>query len=168
MMTCNEARRLQPRLLAMALAADQEAEVRGHLEDCHECRRAFAASDPSFAIGAALRRRTPVDDGAFVAEVMAGVRQRRAERRAGGGPRRRWLAAAAAVAATISAALLFRTSLPSPAGTSLNRVAAGGAEAVAQPALVEVEGQDVRVYQFSASGEDPVRIAFVVDPQLEL
>jgi len=168
MMTCKETRRLQARFFAMELAAEQEAEVRDHLETCRECRRAYANAEPSFAFAAALRRTNASDEGAtFVSEVMAGVRQRRSEQAVAPHRRRLPLSLAAAAVLTLAAGLLL---VRGPMGPDEQRAAVDGAAASAavEPALVEVEGEGVRIYQLASDGEGAVQVAFIVDPQMEL
>ena len=169
-MICSEVRRVRSRFLALELDEGEERAVRQHVMSCDSCRGWYASEEPGFAFAVALRRSaTGRQSEAFVSEVMAGIRQRRSERRAATPSRRRWLAAAATVAATVSTALLLRT-FDSPPGVPplSDQVAATPVGAAAEPALVEVQGPDVRVYHFASAGEEPIRIAFVVDPQLEL
>jgi len=168
MMTCNETRRLQARFFAMELAVEQEAEVRDHLETCRECRHAYAAAEPGFAFADALRRKgVSAGGGSFVAEVMAGVRQRRSEQAIAPRRRRLPLSLAAAAVLTLAAGLLL---VRGPLGPDEQRAAVDGAAAstAAEPALVEVEGEGVRIYQLASDGEGAVQVAFIVDPQMEL
>jgi predicted anti-sigma-YlaC factor YlaD len=168
MMTCNEARRLRARFFAMDLAAEHEAEVSRHVDACAECRGVFATSEPSFGMALALRRGAPVGDSrAFVAEVMAGLRQRRSERTLES-RRRRWpLSLAAAALLTLATGLVLTLG---PGSFSGQRAAGRSIadEGAVEPALVEVEGEGVRVYQLATDGEGAIRVAFIVDPQMEL
>jgi len=151
----------------MELDSRQEGEVRTHLDGCAACRGAFAAAEPSFALAAGLRRPVVSRDGdAFVAEVMAGVRQRRSERRLGSLRRSRWPLSLAAAAVLAVAVGLMTLRSPSPSAGRMAAVAT--AEADVSPALVEIEGEDVRVYQLAANDGGAIQVAFVIDPRMEL
>lgn len=167
MRACSEVMALRERFVALELGPDDERDVREHLGACPVCRRSFLAVEPSLALSLELGAAPVVEDEPFVAGVLAGIRQRRLERCTRG--RRRWwagMAAAAALAVMVAAATLLR----------LERGGAASPQIVAEsvqpgePALVEVEGDGLRLYQLTATGADgvEVQVAFVVDPGLEL
>jgi hypothetical protein len=80
------------------------------------------------------------------------------------GRRRRWLA----VAAAALLALLGGTTALRHQWRPGAIVAAGARTTVSEPAFVEVDGPDVRLYQLTSASRDAVQVAFVVDPHLEL
>lgn len=166
MTACAEVLRVKPRFVALELSPDQEREIREHLATCPSCRARVGESEP--ALGLALRMaatRGPEDD-AFVGEVLAGVHQRKIEKRLRA-RRKRWTAAAAAVVVTaLGAGVTLRLRAPGPPAVEA-RVSAP-AKAAAEPAFVEVEGEDVRLYQLTSSSQGTVQAALIVDPHLEL
>jgi predicted anti-sigma-YlaC factor YlaD len=165
-MNCDELRELIPAFLALELNPEAERRAREHLGGCAACRGAVAAADP--VCGLALRLPAGADDDAesFVAAVMGGVHQRRAERRLGGG-RWRWLAAAAAVVVAFLAGTQVRRG-SEPAATAALAPTAALAVRPAETSYVEVEGRDVRLYQITDPADPGVAVAVVVDPALEL
>ncbi|HPC83210.1 MAG TPA: hypothetical protein P5234_07530 [Thermoanaerobaculaceae bacterium] len=166
MKACSEVLALGERFVALELEPDLESKVRDHLAACSTCRAALVATEPALAVSLALAAVPPDEDERFVGEVLSGIRQRRLERQTRG--RRRWwlgVAAAAAVAVAGSTATFLRLH----GGATSPAVVAESLEPT-EPALVEVEGEGVRLYQLTASspGGGDVQVAFVVDPGLEL
>lgn len=167
MSRCAEVQRLLGRYLGMELAEGEERVVREHLQICPVCREVVEEREPSLIFASALAGPPPdVEDAAFVPAVMAAVHQRRLEARIRV-RRRRFLASAAAAAAGVGLAGLgllrqgsvegpaqARRSMPQPAAVAL--------------ATVEVEGENVRLYQLSGSAAGEVQVAFIIDPGLEL
>jgi hypothetical protein len=163
-MSCVETRRLTPRLVGLDLPGDQEQAVREHLTGCGGCRRELMLREPALAM-ALLLAGGPVSDtdDFFVSDVMSSVRQRQLERRLTG-RRRRWLA----VAAAALLALLGGTTALRHQWRPGTVVAASARTTVSEPAFVEVDGPDVRLYQLTSASREAVQVAFVVDPHLEL
>ncbi len=166
MIACREVRRLQTAFLELKLAPATEAAVRRHLAGCDECRGALAEQEPATALALRLEEiEIPADPG-FVAEVMAGLHQRKIERRLTH-RRRGWLAAAAGVVlALLGGWALLRQPSPVPQAAVVTRPRP--AAVAVEPAFVEVEGDGVRLYQLDSAAQGTVRVAFVVDPHLEL
>ena len=165
-MTCEEVRELIPAFVSLELAPEVERPVREHLAVCADCRAAIEAAEP--VCGLALRLASDAEDDAegFVAAVMGGLRQRRAERRLAG-TRWRWLASAAAVVVAFLAGTQVRrggeqatTASLSPTVTPAVRPAEG--------TFVEVEGKGVRLYQIGDPASREIAVAVIVDPTLEL
>jgi predicted anti-sigma-YlaC factor YlaD len=165
-MTCNEVRELIPAFVSLELAPEVERSVREHLAICADCRAALEAVEP--ACGWALRLAAETDDDAepFVAAVMGGLRQRRAERRLAG-TRWRWLAAAAAVVVAFLAGTQVRRG-GEPAATASLSPTATAAVRPAEGTFVEVEGKGVRLYQIGDPASREIAVAVIVDPTLEL
>jgi anti-sigma factor RsiW len=167
MTRCQEVRRVLERYLALELQAAEEQAVRAHLKACPACLAELERRDPAAALAANLGA-APEEGGGeeFVQAVLAGIRQRRAERTLG--PRRRLWGPLAAAALLATAVLpLWRSARPWPAPTP-ERAAAVAAPSDVEPAFVEVEGDSVRVYQLVPAETDSVRVALIVDPELEL
>jgi predicted anti-sigma-YlaC factor YlaD len=166
MISCLEVRRLQSAFLDLSLEPDTEQALRRHLAGCTECEAALAARSPVTAMALVLDRVAVGDDAGFVGEVLAGLHQRKLERRLTH-RWRGWMAAAAAVAlAVFGGWSLLRqpSSLPANVAAARPRPVASAAE----PAFVEVKGDGVRLYQLDSPAQGAVRVAFVVDPHLEL
>ncbi len=167
MNACAEVQRLLGRYLAMELSAAEERAVRAHLQICPICRAVAEEREPSLILAGALGLAPrEVEDDAFIQGVMAAVHQRRLEARIRLS-RRRWLAAAAAAAGVLLAGLGTVRQGPVGGGVLAQRGAVRPAPAVA-PATVEVEGENVRLYQLSGSASGEVQVAFIIDPGLEL
>jgi hypothetical protein len=165
MMSCRDVARLRDRFLALELEPQVEDSYRQHLRECSPCRLAADAHEPILALARMLSDVPAGEDPTFVAEVLGGVHQRSLERRLK--RRRGWMAAAAAVVVAFVAGLFALTgrdaSAPVP---GMARVASN--HAASEPAFVEVEGSDVRVYQLAGTPPENVQVAFIVDPHLEL
>lgn len=158
-MTCGQAKRKLAALQADSLLPEAEHALRVHLRQCSACRALLWQEDPAVALALALPREG-FTDGAFVAQVLAGVRQRRLESQLAShrGPSWRTLAAALLVGLALAGVSHRSGPAPGPAGQV----------AEAQPAepFVEVEGEGVRVYQLAADAQ--AQVAFIVSPTLEL
>jgi anti-sigma factor RsiW len=170
MMECREAEGLLGAYVALELERPRELAVRAHLEGCGDCRAALAAVDPAAAFALSLGRTSIAEDPGFVAGVLAGIHQRRVEGRL---PHRRRgaLAAAAALAVAVLGgwALLDRR-LSAPSAAVAEQAEAAPA---AELAFVEVRGEGVRFYELVAnsqgdSEQGAVKVAFIVDPHMEL
>ena len=165
MISCREVARLKGAFLALELDAGAEDELRAHLAGCGSCRAAIDAREPVLALARRLGEIPGEEDESFVAEVLAGVRQRRVERSLL--RRRAWLGAAAAVLiAMLGGWVTLRPSL-GPRATVAS-VDAAAAPAPTDAAFVEVEGEGVRLYQLTPASQDAVQVVFIIDPRLEL
>jgi len=165
-MACRDVARLRGAFLALELGREQEAALREHLAGCPECAAALAANDAAAALALRLGSDAIADDPTFVTEVMGGIHQRRVERRFAR-RRRGMLAMAAGLLLAVLAGWAWLQSggvTPPVAVAERERPAATAAE----PAFVEVEGEGVRLYQLDTASHESVRIALIVDPQLEL
>lgn len=168
-MTCDGVITRLGAFLALDLDPATEHDVRLHLAGCRTCRIAAVALDPVQVVSLALANAAGNSDDAFVSEVMAGVHQRRVERRLPA-TRRWWLAAAAAVLVVVGAGTLaVRLQIPATPTSVAEQPRSDEAPAV-EPAFVQVEGEGVRLYQVHPSSPEgrSLRVAFVVDPRLEL
>ncbi len=164
---CAEVQRGLARYLAMELPVAEEAAVRAHLQGCPVCRAVAEEREPSLILAGALARAAgEVDDEAFVGGVMAAVHQRRLEGRIRQ-RRRRWVAAAAAAAGVLLAGLATLRQGPVEGPGLAQRPAVRPAVQVV-PATVEVEGENLRLYQLSGGAAGEVQVAFIIDPRLEL
>lgn len=168
-MTCDGVITRLSAFLALSLDPATECDVRLHLAGCRTCRAAAVALDPVQALALALAGAPAPSDDAFISEVMAGVHQRRVERRLPAS-RRWWLAAAAAVLVVVGGGTLaMRLQIPGTPTSVAEQPGADAAPAV-EPAFVQVEGEGVRLYQVHPTSPEgrSLRVAFVVDPRLEL
>ncbi len=158
-MTCGEAKRKLAALQADSLLLEEELALRVHLRQCTACRALLWQEDPAVALALALPREG-FTDAAFVAQVLAGVRQRRLESQLASrrGPSWRMLAAAL----VLGLALVAVSHRSGPASGPAGQVA----EAQSAEPFVEVEGEGVRVYQLAANAQ--AQVAFIVSPTLEL
>jgi predicted anti-sigma-YlaC factor YlaD len=164
-MNCDESRRLGASYLGLELDATDEAELRDHLRECAECRGAYATMEPTQALALGLRR-IGAPSSEFTAEVLAGIHQRRFERQLGPRRVRFVLAAAAAILIAISGTLVVhQSSTPVAQVTARHETSAGSP---AEPAFIEVDGDDVRVYEMAGAQTGTVQVAFIVDPHMEL
>ncbi len=167
MTSCQETRRVFERYLALELQAAEEQAVRAHLGACPACLAELQRRDPVAALAVTLGA-APDEGGGeeFVQAVLAGIHQRRAERTLG--PRKRlWGSLAAAALLAIAVLPLWRSARPWLAPTQERAPVVAVASDV-EPAFVEVEGDSVRVYQLIPAETDSVRVALIVDPELEL
>ena len=168
MTSCLEVRRLTPRLVALDLPAELEAEVRDHLRACAACRDLLAEREPALALALRLNAGGGPEDSRFVGEVLAGVHQRSIERRVSG-RRSRLIASAAAVAALMLGGTTVVSHLERRAPRPVAEAARPQAPAV-EPAFVEVDEAGVRLYQLTPTSQsrEAIQVAFIVDPHLEL
>lgn len=165
---CAEVRRRLQAFLALELVENEERQVRAHLRECTSCQEVAAEREPALFFASALAAAGPaVEDEGFVPAVMAAVHQRRLETRLKA-RRRRWLAAAVVAGVLLAGvgALRHGEFRPSVVGQRVDSPAS------AYPPLpvveVEVEGEDVRLYQLAGSASGEVQVAFIIDPGLEL
>jgi predicted anti-sigma-YlaC factor YlaD len=171
MMECRETAELLGAYLALELERPRELAVRAHLEGCGACRAALAAAEPGAALALALGAVSVPEDPEFAAGVLAGIRQRRVEGRLAHLRRRVLTAAAALLVAVLGGwALLGRRPAAPPAAVAAR---AEAAPAAVEPAFLEVEGEGIRFYELVAdapvgSAQGAVKVAFIVDPRLEL
>ena len=169
-MNCSIFRDLLDPYLEESLEEDRRTWFREHLQRCSTCRDWALNAEPSLLFAIAPR---PDPDAARVEAcvnaVTSQIRQQRLAKRLHG-RRRPWLAAAAAAVLVIAGGLLWQV-MPGPGGDSVLPVAestAGEADGRTPPSVeVEMDGDDVRVYQFAADDSDTA-VVFVVDPSLEL
>ena len=168
MIECREVTRLRGAYLAFELDSAREVEVRSHLVVCVACCAELAAVDAAAAFALRLGEIDIPEDPTFVAEVLGGIHQRRVEGGLIHHRRRGALAAAAALTVAILGgwALLRDREAVQPADVAA-RLRPAPVVAV-EPAFVEVEGDGVRLYQLGATPQQTTRVAFIVDPQLEL
>lgn len=158
-MTCGEAKRKLAALQADSLLPEAEQALRAHLRQCTACRALLWQEDPAVALALALPKEG-FSDGAFVAQVLVGVRQRRLESQLASHRGLSWRMLAAAL--LVGLALVAVSHRSGPASAPASQVV--GAQS-AEP-FVEVEGEGVRVYQLAADAQ--AQVAFVVSPTLEL
>lgn len=171
MSECVEVRKQRAAFLALELPESREREVRAHLRGCDSCRSDFVGEDPVLAFSLRMPEAgiSPADEDEFVQGVLAGIRHRTTERRLRRW-RSGWWAGAAAAVLVVVALGSGRARLGSwrdsrPANVDRHELRAGGPM---EPALIEVEGRGVRLYQLTTGGDRPVAVAFVVDPNVEL
>ncbi|HNX49091.1 MAG TPA: zf-HC2 domain-containing protein [Thermoanaerobaculaceae bacterium] len=164
---CAEVTSLLPAFVGLDLPPAEESEVREHLRGCAACRDRYAEAEPTLAFSLALAVAPAREDDLFVPGVLAGIRQRRVERQARS-HRRWWMGAAAAVVLAVLGSTATYYRLQGGPTTPPAIVAEGPAQM--GPALVEVDGDGVRLYQLTVPGRDAseVQVAFIVNPQLEL
>ncbi len=173
MKSCVEIRLLVPRFVDLSLDAPEEREVRDHLRGCRACRALVAEGEPALGLAVAMTDEPFDDCDDFTAGVLAGVHQRSVERTLSS-RRRRWLMSVAAAVLLLLGGAEIRQRIeaptaPAPALVAEARPAVRPATGPASdPAFIEVEGEDVRVYQFASASKDAVQVAFIVDPHLEL
>jgi predicted anti-sigma-YlaC factor YlaD len=173
MMGCARALELLPSFLDLDLEADTERALREHLTSCRACRERYVEAEPALLFSLAQPGESATDADAFVSSVLSGVHQARFESRTRARRVRGFLALAAGAVLAVSAALTYRMVGPKAmvAVTTVPTAApVETADAGAEPAFVEVEGEGVRLYQVSSVGTSgkSVQVAFIVDPHLEL
>jgi predicted anti-sigma-YlaC factor YlaD len=164
-MTCSEVRRLLTRFLALELEPSDEAKVRAHLAQCGSCFELAAGREPSLRLARLMAAEAAVEDERFVADVLAGIHQRRVEKYLGR-RRRGWLAAAALLLVAAGAWVGVREGTKTPGLVASSPRLTMPAHL--EPTPVEVEGKDVRLYQLASPSSGEVQVAFIVDPRLEL
>ncbi len=170
-MDCSEFHELLDAYLEDSLEEDQWVLFRRHFRDCTSCGEWARGVEPSLLF--AMAESGPVDLARIEACAAAVTGQIRQERLAGRLLRRRrpWLAAAAAAAVVLVGAGAWRL-LPVGGDVAPALSLAGGetSETVAAPPTVEVEmnGDDVRVYQFATEEDADTAVYFIVNPAMEL
>lgn len=173
MMRCEDVQGLRQEYLALELDVEREHGVRDHLTTCRSCRDLYLVAEPSLLFSMMSAPPVSSDEGQFVASVLAGVHQARIDSRVRARQKRGYLALAAALVLAVSGTLAYRLSshtatvavAPAPTETP---DAVGSLDV--EPAFVAVEGEGVRLYQMATTPESgqPVQVAFIVDPRLEL
>lgn len=142
---------------------------RDHLAGCGQCRAAALEREPMLLLAAAAQpEASPFEVAACARGVRALIHQRRLAHRL---HRRayRWLAAAATVVVLVTGGMMLRSLHVT--GTAPQAVATQQTEApAAAPAPeidVEMDGRNVRVYQFAV--DDPnMAVTLVVNPAMDL
>jgi hypothetical protein len=148
---------------------EERAQWRTHLATCRQCRATALEREPMLLLAAAPRR----EAGAF--EVAACARNVRAlvhqQRLAHSLHRRayRWLAVAAAVVVLLAGGMVWRSLRV--AGTAPEAAAIVQTQETSPASTpeidVEMDGSDVRVYQFAV--DDPnMAVTLIVNPAMEL
>jgi predicted anti-sigma-YlaC factor YlaD len=164
-MECERFREHLNAYVAERLEGVERLEWRDHLRGCRDCRGWALGEEPTLWLAVeAPSVAEPARVEACVTAVTTMARQQTISRRLSGG--RRWVLAAAAVAVLALGGLLW--SLGGMGGgvvTADGRPVDSGLPA---PDLeVEMEGEGVRVYQFTGDGEEDTVVAFVVNPALD-
>ena len=170
-MDCKVFREMLDSYLEELMDEEQRRSFRDHLRECSLCRDWALSRDPSmlFAVADAAPA-NPARVEACAVAVTAQIRQQRLSSRLRH-RRRPWLAAAAAVVVAISGGLAWRTILGDGGSPGRPEIEAQNeSDTVTSPPTIEVEmaGDDVRVYQFAADGDDDTAVYFVVNPAMEL
>jgi len=170
-MNCNVFREMLDPYIEDSLEEERRRWFRGHLRECSSCRDWALGRDPSllFAVADAAPA-DPAPAEACAAAVSAQIRQQRLSKRLHH-RRRPWLAAAAAAVVAVSGGLAWRTILGDGGSPGRPEIEAQNeSDTATSPPTIEVEmaGDDVRVYQFAADGDDDTAVYFVVNPAMEL
>lgn len=162
-MSCHEVRKLFALARSGEIAPSHRRALREHLRFCESCRTSLFTLDPALVLALGLPQ-AGFEDDRFVAEVLSGVHQRRAEEALRA---KSW-----SKLGRVAAVLLLTTLLGLWAGhqerrLSLAKLQEKSAFSPVEP-FVEVEGEGVRVYHLLAGPEDRVPVAFIVSPTVEL
>jgi predicted anti-sigma-YlaC factor YlaD len=169
-MDCSEFHELLDAYLEDSLGEDSRLLVRRHLRDCTSCGEWARGVEPSLLF--AMAESGPVDLARIEACAAAVTGQIRQQRLAGRLRRRRpWLAAAAAAAVALVGAGAWRLMpVDGDIGPASSLAVGGSSETAAVPPSVEVEmnGDDVRVYQFATERDTDTAVYFIVNPAMEL
>ncbi|MGQ9496287.1 MAG: zf-HC2 domain-containing protein [Thermoanaerobaculaceae bacterium] len=162
-MSCHEVRQLFPVLQRGEIAPTHRKALREHLRSCEPCRASLFTFDPALALALALPQ-AGFEDDRFVAEVLSGVHQRRAEQALLARRRSKlWKVAAVFLLATLMGLWVGHQERQ----VSLAKLQEKRTVSPVEP-FVEVEGEGVRVYHLVAGPEDRVPVAFIVSPSVEL
>lgn len=167
MTDCTDVRPLLDRYLALELEPEDEARVRRHLQGCAACRHEVDLREPGLGLALRLPAEEPRDDG-FVAGVLAGVHQRKLQSALARRRRVRLAMAAGLSAIAILAGAVGVRLVHHEAPVGVAAVPAVESQPPIEPAFVEVEGRDVRLYDLSARTDSSLKVALVVDPKMEL
>jgi len=170
-MNCGVFRETIGSYLDETLEEDRRLWFRNHLRECPTCREAALREEPSLLFAAAPEApaKTELIEACALA-VTARIRQDRLERHLHR-RRRPWMAAAAAVVMVVGGGFAWRVMVGGGDGTLQPGVEISrDLEAQTSPPTVEVEmdGEEVRVYQFATEGDVDTAVYFIVDPALEL
>jgi anti-sigma factor RsiW len=181
-MSCDDYRELLRAYLDDSLDEVRRTGFRAHLRSCPECRELAVAEEPTLMFSLAGGREPSRDRiEACVTAVVAGVRQDRLQQRLRHS-RRRWLAAAAAVvlAVIVGAAWWINAggsgetpTLQADAHESAaaDPVAEAPAPSVVEPpprVEVDMQQEEVRVYQYAIGDDASTGAVFIVNPAMEL
>ncbi|MCG6961792.1 MAG: zf-HC2 domain-containing protein [Acidobacteria bacterium] len=142
---------------------------RAHLAACQQCRSSALEREPMLLLASAPQREaSPFEVAACARGVRALIHQRRLTHRL---HRRayRWLAAAAVVVVLLSGGMMLRSLhvAGTPPRTAATDQAQEPSPAQAPEIDVEMDGRNVRVYQFAV--DDPnMAVTLIVNPAMEL
>jgi predicted anti-sigma-YlaC factor YlaD len=169
-MDCSEFRVLLDAYLEDTLEKDSRLVVRSHLSDCASCGEWARSVEPSLLF--AMAESGPVDLARIEACAVAVTGQIRQQRLARRLQRRRrpWLAAAAAAAVALVGAGAWRL-LPvdGDIAPAVSHAVGESAQGAAPPTVeVDMNGDNVRVYQFAAEEDTDTAVYFIVNPAMEL
>ncbi|TFG37847.1 MAG: zf-HC2 domain-containing protein [Candidatus Aminicenantes bacterium] len=171
-MDCSEFHELLDTYLEDSLEEDQWLLFRRHLRDCTSCGDWAQGVEPSLLFTTA--ESGPVDLARIEACAVAVTGQIRQERLAGKllRHRRPWLAAAAAAAAValVGAGAWRLMPVGGDVVPAMSFAVGESSETGAAPPTVEVEmnGDDVRVYQFASEEDTDTAVYFIVNPAMKL
>lgn len=148
-------------------------EFRRHLTTCADCRATAIEQDPTLMF-ASMPQLEPAGEevDACVHAVQAMIRNDRLNRRLLA-PKRRWFAAAAVALVALAAAVLWRSPVFGPAGGPVAPASGAAVAAATEPAPppqveVEMNQENLRVYQFSDAGDENTAVYFIVNEAMEL
>jgi len=181
-MSCEAFRELLSAYLDDSLDDVRRAGFRAHLRACDDCRRAAVAEEPTLVFSLVDQPEPPQDRiETCVTSVIAGIRRERLEKRLQPS-RRPWFAVAAVIVVAIIAATVWwlntgQTGQMSPLQANAVEIEAGepvadGEAAVTSepPPRVEVDmnNEEVRVYQYAIGDDTTTGAVFIVNPAMEL
>ena len=170
-MNCEIFRETLGSYLDETLDEDRRQWFRRHLRECASCRESALKEEPSLLfVVAPAPPASPEAIDACAAAVTARIRQDRLERRLHR-RRRPWMAAAAAAVMVVGGGVAWRAVIGGGERALVRGVETSrDLEAQTSPPTVEVEmqGEEVRVYQFATDGDADTAVYFIVDPALEL
>lgn len=170
-MDCQRFDELIEAYLSETIDEEQRRWWRSHLVSCQRCRASALEREPSLLLATAQQREaSPFEVAACARGVRALIHQRRLRRRL---HRRayQWVAAAAAVVVLATGGIMLRSlhvAAPTPAPQAAAAEKAQEPSAAPAPEIdVEMDGSNVRVYQFAV--DDPnMAVTLIVNPAMEL
>jgi predicted anti-sigma-YlaC factor YlaD len=169
-MNCGVFRETIGSYLDETLEEDRRLWFRNHLRECPTCREAALREEPSLLFAAAPEAPAkPELIEACAVAITARIRQDRLERHLHR-RRRPWIAAAAAAVIVVGGGLAWRVMVGGGGNLQPGVEISRDLEAQISPPTVEVEmdGDEVRVYQFATDEDSEMAVYFIVDPTLEL